>query len=82
MAKLTQTEFSLGDCEDISRRKTLATAALHRMWKLWLRPSKTSEATRVRLYNCYVLPVLLYNFGTWALTRSASRAFIGNNYAQ
>ncbi|KAJ8569500.1 hypothetical protein ON010_g5762 [Phytophthora cinnamomi] len=60
----------LGDAEDLSRRKTLATAALHRMWKVWLRPSKTSEATRVRLYNCYILPILLYNCGTWALTKA------------
>lgn len=35
----------LGDSEDVSPRKTLATAALHRMWKLWIRPSKTSEVT-------------------------------------
>ncbi|KAJ8550665.1 hypothetical protein ON010_g10405 [Phytophthora cinnamomi] len=40
------------------------------MWKVWLRPSKTSEATRVRLYNCYILPILLYNWGTWALTKA------------
>eukprot|EP00644_Phytophthora_capsici_P006316 jgi/Phyca11/117195/e_gw1.32.409.1 len=60
----------LGDAEGVCRRKNLATAALHRMWKVWLRPSKTSEATRLRLYNCYVLPILLYNCGIWALTES------------
>ncbi|EGZ06897.1 hypothetical protein PHYSODRAFT_529902 [Phytophthora sojae] len=60
----------LGDAEDVSRRKTLPTAALHRMWKLWLRPTNTKEATRTRLYNCFVLPILLYNCGTWALTRA------------
>ncbi|KAL3666471.1 hypothetical protein V7S43_019057 [Phytophthora oleae] len=54
----------LGDAEDVSRRKNLATAALHRMWKVWLRPSKTSEVTRLRLYNC----------GTWALTDSVLRS--------
>ncbi|RMX63187.1 hypothetical protein KXD40_006725 [Peronospora effusa] len=64
----------LGDAENVSRRKNLATAALHRMWKVWLRPSKTSEATRLRLYNCYVLPILLYNCGTWALTDSVLRS--------
>ena len=64
----------LGDAEDGSRRKNLATAALHRMWKVWLRPSKTSEATRLRFYNCYVLPILLYNWGTWALTGSVLRS--------
>ncbi|GMF39143.1 unnamed protein product [Phytophthora fragariaefolia] len=60
----------LGDTEDLSRRKNLATAALHRMWKIWLRPSKTSEATRLRLYNSYVLPILLYSSGNWALTQT------------
>ncbi|EGZ18804.1 hypothetical protein PHYSODRAFT_502973 [Phytophthora sojae] len=60
----------LGDTEDLSRRKNLATAALHWMWKIWLRPSKTSQATRVRLYNSYVLPILLYNCGTLALTHT------------
>ena len=64
----------LGDAEDVSRRKNLASAALHRMWKVWLGPSKTSESTRLRLYNCYVLPILLYNCGTWALTYSMPRS--------
>ena len=64
----------LGDAEDVSRRKNLASAALHRMWKVWLRPSTTSENTRLRLYNCYVLPILLYNCGTWALTNSVLRS--------
>ncbi|OWY94290.1 hypothetical protein PHMEG_00036020 [Phytophthora megakarya] len=60
----------LGDSEDLTRRKTLAAAALRRLWALWIRPQYVSDATRVRLYNCYVLPVLLYNCGTWALTPS------------
>ncbi|KAG6623384.1 putative EndonucleaseReverse transcriptase [Phytophthora cinnamomi] len=75
----------LGDAEDVSRRKQLARAALNRMWTLWLRTSQTSERTRVRLYNSYVLPILLYNCGTWALTKgtcSALRAFIADNFAR
>ncbi|KAG6611604.1 putative EndonucleaseReverse transcriptase [Phytophthora cinnamomi] len=59
----------LGDAEDVSRRKQLARVALNRMWTLWLRTSQTSERTRVRLYNSYVLPILLHNCGTWALTK-------------
>ncbi|OWZ08385.1 hypothetical protein PHMEG_00019083 [Phytophthora megakarya] len=34
----------------------------------WIRPHHTTDDTRIRLYNCYILPVLLYNCGTWALT--------------
>ncbi|EGZ07846.1 hypothetical protein PHYSODRAFT_527293 [Phytophthora sojae] len=60
----------LGDSEDLTRRKILAAGALRRLWTIWIRPQYVSDATRVRLYNYYVLPVLLYNSGTWALTPS------------
>ncbi|EEY57800.1 uncharacterized protein PITG_00382 [Phytophthora infestans T30-4] len=54
----------------LARRKTLAAAALRRLWTIWLRSQISTDATRIRLYNCYVLPILLYNCGTWALTTS------------
>ncbi|KAE9163022.1 hypothetical protein PF004_g30289 [Phytophthora fragariae] len=54
----------LGDSEDLTRRKALAAAALRRLWTIWLRTHYTTDTTRIRLYNCYVLPVLLYNCGT------------------
>ncbi|KAE8912431.1 hypothetical protein PF003_g3837 [Phytophthora fragariae] len=63
----------LGDSEDLTRRKALAAAALRRLWTIWLRTHYTTDTTRIRLYNCYVLPVLLYNCGTWALTTSELR---------
>ncbi|RLN88747.1 hypothetical protein BBJ28_00020055 [Nothophytophthora sp. Chile5] len=63
----------LGDAEDVSRRKSLAAAALHRLWTVWIRPHRIADKTRIRLYNCYVLPILLYNCGTWALTPSELR---------
>ncbi|OWZ22362.1 LOW QUALITY PROTEIN: Endonuclease Reverse transcriptase [Phytophthora megakarya] len=49
----------LGEIEDVSNRKQLAAAALRRMWVIWIRPNKA-----------YVLPILLYNCGTWALTHA------------
>ena len=58
----------LDDTADLRARKRLATAAFNNMWKIWMRRGLISEGTRVRLYKCYVLPVLLYNCGTWALT--------------
>ncbi|OQR89810.1 hypothetical protein ACHHYP_06032 [Achlya hypogyna] len=58
----------LDDAADMKGRKHLATRAFHAMWKIWLRRDKIKEATRVRLYNCLVRPVLTYNCGTWALT--------------
>ncbi|ETN20657.1 hypothetical protein PPTG_03615 [Phytophthora nicotianae INRA-310] len=63
----------LGDAEDVSRRKTLATGALRRLWTVWLRPHHITDKTRIRLYNCYVLPILLYNCGTWAPTPTELR---------
>ncbi|EQC42255.1 hypothetical protein SDRG_01089 [Saprolegnia diclina VS20] len=39
------------------------------MWKIWMRRGLISEGTRVRLYKCYVLPVLLYNCGTVSSAR-------------
>lgn len=60
----------LGDREDLSRRKQLAPMALRKLWTIWLRPHYTTDRTRIRLYNCYVLPILIYICGTWALTTS------------
>ncbi|ETI38393.1 hypothetical protein F442_15732 [Phytophthora nicotianae P10297] len=58
----------LEDTEDLTRRKILAAEALRRLWALWLLPHYTTNKTRIRLYNYYVLPILLYNCGIWALT--------------
>ena len=56
----------LGDGEDVTRRKQLANVAFHKMKTLWLRHHHVSEELRLRLYNVFVLPVLLYSMGTWA----------------
>ena len=60
----------LGDCEDVARRKQLAAAAFASLWSLWKRGSIISEKRRIRLYKALVLPILLYNSSTWALTKS------------
>ncbi|XP_065189571.1 uncharacterized protein LOC135820187 [Sycon ciliatum] len=61
----------LGDSEDVSRRKQLAAAAFRSLWSLWSRRSTVGEELRLRLYNAFVLPVLVYNAGTWGLTAAA-----------
>ncbi|XP_065193065.1 uncharacterized protein LOC135824262 [Sycon ciliatum] len=58
--------------EDIQRRKQWATIAFKNMYTLWLRREHVSEARRVRLYNAYVLPTLLYNCCTWGSTKAVS----------
>lgn len=64
----------LGDIQDLSRRKHLAKASFHRMWKIWVNQNVISEQIRLRIYNAYVRPVLLYNCGTWGLTQTALKS--------
>ena len=61
----------IGDGEDITRRKQLATASYRAMYSLWKRRTLVREELRLRLYNAFVIPVLLYNSGTWAPTSVA-----------
>jgi len=58
----------LGDWDDVQRRQMLARVAFRNMWALWFRRQHVSEILRLRLYNAFSKPVLLYNCGTWALT--------------
>ena len=60
----------LGDEEDIKRRKSLATASFKSLRLLWERNKVTGIDTRMRVYNALVLPVLLYNCGTWGVTEA------------
>ena len=60
----------LGEAEDIERRIELASQAYGRFHSLWLRRQRVSEKRRIRLYNALVLPVLLYNCGTWEPTKA------------
>ncbi|XP_029655620.1 uncharacterized protein LOC115229401 [Octopus sinensis] len=57
----------LGDKEDMIRRKSLATFALKRLNNVWLKGKQISASLKIKLYNMFVKPVLLYNF-SWALT--------------
>ena len=54
----------LGDVEDVTRRKQIATVAFQRMWPLWVRKRNISEVLRLRLYNAFIVQVLTYNMGT------------------
>ena len=63
----------LGVEEDISRRKRLATCALHQLWVIWLRGNHAREPLRIRLYGSFILPILLYNCGTWSLTETQEK---------
>ena len=52
----------LGSSEDIIRRKQLTISSMNKLQAVWTRRNHISEEKRLRLYNCLVLPVPLYNF--------------------
>ena len=60
----------LGDREDIKRRKELSSIALSNHETVWKKKWKTKLKTRLRLYESLVKVILLYNCGTWGLSRS------------
>ena len=60
----------LGDKEDICRRKQLASIAMNKSKKIWKRKNLVSQERRIKLYNSIVKSILLYNSGTWGLTKN------------
>ena len=60
----------LGEAEDVARRKQLANVAFHKLSTVWFRRSRISLPLRLRLYESFVVPVLIYNMGTWGLTKA------------
>ena len=59
----------LDEEEDLARRMALASSAFKSMYPSFVRRSHICLSRRLRIYNAFVLPVLLYNCGTWALTK-------------
>ena len=59
----------LGDCQSIQKRKELATFALAKNDAIWKKNWKTKLTTRIRLYEALVKSVLLYNCGTWFVSK-------------
>ena len=60
----------LGEAEDVARRKQLANVAFRKLSTVWFRRSRISLLLRLRLYDSFVVPVLVYNMGTWGLTKT------------
>ena len=59
----------LGDGKDVERRKTLSTIALSKLNTVWFRHDKIKLEIRIKLYKSLVKSILLYNCGTWGLTK-------------
>ena len=64
----------LGNIEDVTCRRQLAEAAFRSMWSLWKRRGLIREPLRMRLYCAFIMPILLYNSGTWGLTVASERS--------
>ena len=60
----------LNSKEDIEHRKHLSNVALNKLANIWNRADKIKQKTRIKLYNSLVRSILLYNCGTWALTKT------------
>ncbi|GFO26876.1 endonuclease-reverse transcriptase [Plakobranchus ocellatus] len=60
----------LGSKEDIEHRKHLSKIAFNKLTNIWKSGNKTKQKTKIKLYNSLVKSVLLYNCGTWALTKT------------
>ena len=63
----------LGDREDIQRRKELPTIALAKNGTIWKKNWKTKLAIRIRLMETLAKSVLLYNCGTWGMSKDDQR---------
>ena len=65
-----RTTVSLGSrlCSkaDITQRCILAHSAFERYNKVWAAGTRISLATKIKLYEAFVTPVLLYNSNSWA----------------
>ena len=50
--------------EDVARRKQLTNVAFRKLLTVWFRRSRISLPLRLRLYESFVVPVLIYNMAT------------------
>lgn len=64
----------LGEDNEIRRRKGIAMSAFTSLQRMWRRRHLVSEATRIKMYNSFIIPQLIFNCGTWALTKVQEEA--------
>ena len=58
----------IGDLGDAERRKQLSTAALNKLYHVWVIGNKLKTTTKIKLYKSLVKSILLYNCSTWVLS--------------
>ena len=57
-------------CIIVERRIRLSNAALTKLLNVWIKGDKIKRKTKLKLYRSLVKSILVYNCGTWALTKS------------
>ena len=55
---------------DITARCSMGNIAFHSYWKLWIRGSKISLTTKIRLYDATCVSLMLYNCNSWATLKT------------
>ena len=55
---------------DVFHRCSLATAAFHSLWPMWLRHPLITLQRRLRIYHMVVVSIMLYNWDSWAVPQS------------
>ena len=55
---------------DVLHRCNLSTAAFHSFWAMWLRQSLITLQRRLQIYHTVVVPIMLYDCGSWAVPKS------------
>jgi len=63
----------LSDYEDVKRRISLADQAFKQMSRIWVEKTRVNNATKIRLYNACVKPVLTYNLSCLGTTTKVLR---------
>ena len=60
----------MGGSEDMERRMKMMPAAMKGLWGLW-GTDKVCREMKIKLYEIYCLPVLMYNCGTWGCNNAS-----------
>ena len=56
--------------KEIYHRKALTLVAMNKLWIL-CHKNKISQNKKLRMFGAYILPILLYNCGTWSLMKTS-----------
>ena len=60
----------IGDSEDMIRRKQLSVVSSKKFNSIWNQNKHVKVEKRLKIYKCITKPVLMYNCGTWGITKT------------